>query len=84
MVVDPEKSEYTWWWIQRNPKLYPYIKRRILKILREKSFLIKRKSKNSSLQRKRNPLFKKKRNPFSWIQNYGCSSTRKKLPRELS
>ena len=52
-------------WIEKNSS-----------ILREKSFLIKRKSKNSSLQRKRNPLFKKKRNPFSWIQNYGCSSTR--------
>jgi len=34
-------------------------------------FAIKRKSKNSSLLQKRNPLFKKKRNPFSWIQNYG-------------
>jgi len=35
---------------------------RNLHICKEKSFLIKRKSKNSSLQRKRNPLFKKKTN----------------------
>ena len=64
-----EKIKSNWLWIG-------YVHGEISIYARRNPFAIKRKSKNSSLLRKRNPLFKKKRNPFSWIQNYGCSSTR--------